>query len=68
MLVANSKALQICGITYLEKDELTDTNATIHRNGLQSSVHVIGDRAIDVVLDAYESVLKIMHGKIIGTG
>ena len=48
------------GILYLEKDELTDTIATIHRNGLQSSIHAIGDRAIDVVLDAYENVLKIM--------
>jgi predicted amidohydrolase YtcJ len=48
------------GILYLEKDELTDTIATIHRSGLQSSIHAIGDRAIDVVLDAYENVLKIM--------
>ena len=48
------------GILYLEKDELIDTVVEIHRNGLQSSIHAIGDRAIDVVLDAYEHVLKIM--------
>ncbi len=48
------------GILYMEKDELIDTVAEIHRNGLQSSIHAIGDRAIDVVLDAYEHVLKLM--------
>ena len=48
------------GILCMEKDELLGTVEEIHRNGLQSSIHAIGDRAIDVVLDAYEHVLKII--------
>lgn len=51
------------GILYLEKNEMIATVAEIHRNGLQSSIHAIGDRAIDVVLDAYEHVLKMMPRK-----
>ena len=47
------------GILYLEKDELVGTVEEIHRNGLQSSIHAIGDRAIDAVLDAYEYVLTM---------
>jgi len=48
------------GILYLEKDELIGIVEEIHRNGLQSSIHAIGDRAIDVVLDAYERVLTML--------
>ncbi len=47
------------GILYLEKDELVGTVEEIHRNGLQASIHAIGDRAIDAVLDAYEHVLTM---------
>jgi predicted amidohydrolase YtcJ len=48
------------GILCMEIDELTDTVEKIHRSGLQSSIHAIGDRAIDVVLDSYEHVLTKM--------
>lgn len=47
------------GILYYEKDELIDIIDKIHRNGLQSAIHAIGDRAIDEVLDAYERVLTM---------
>ena len=48
------------GILCMEIAELTETVERIHRGGLQSSIHAIGDRAIDVVLDAYEHVLMKM--------
>jgi hypothetical protein len=47
------------GILCHEKDELIDTIDKIHKNRLQSSIHAIGDRAIDEVLDAYERVLTM---------
>jgi hypothetical protein len=51
------------GILCMEKDELRGTVEKIHRGGLQSSIHAIGDRAIDVVLDAYEHVLTKLPAK-----
>jgi hypothetical protein len=47
------------GILYYDKDELIDIIDKIHKNKLQSSIHAIGDRAIDEVLDAYERVLTM---------
>ena len=42
------------GITFFEPDELTAISTELHRDGWQLATHAIGDRAIDMVLDAYQ--------------
>jgi predicted amidohydrolase YtcJ len=46
------------GYPALREDEMTEIVTTSDANGFQIAVHAIGDRAIDVVLDAYEKALK----------
>lgn len=38
--------------------ELKRMVSMLHRSGLQLSIHVVGDKALDVTLDAYEAALK----------
>jgi predicted amidohydrolase YtcJ len=47
-----------CGITILSKDELTEGVIEAHKAGLRPCIHAIGDKAIDVVLDAVEAALR----------
>jgi hypothetical protein len=47
-----------CGITMFSKDELTEGVVEAYRAGLHPCIHAIGDKAIDVVLDAVEAALK----------
>jgi predicted amidohydrolase YtcJ len=42
------------GYLQADGDELTATIIAAHRSGWQVAAHAIGDRAIDLVLDAYE--------------
>ncbi|MBW2410404.1 MAG: amidohydrolase [Deltaproteobacteria bacterium] len=46
------------GITVVPEDELTAGIVEAHRAGLRPVTHAIGDRAIDIVLDAIELALK----------
>ncbi|TNC28218.1 amidohydrolase [Amycolatopsis alkalitolerans] len=46
------------GYFQLPEDELADTIFRAHAAGWQIATHAIGDRAISVVLDAYEAALK----------
>jgi predicted amidohydrolase YtcJ len=46
------------GITVVSEDELTDGIVAAHKAGLRPVTHAIGDRAIDIVLDAIELALK----------
>lgn len=46
------------GITVVPKDELTAGIVEAHKAGLRPVTHAIGDRAIDIVLDAIELALK----------
>lgn len=43
------------GFLQWEQDELHDLLVSAHVNGWQIAAHAIGDRAIDVVLDAFEA-------------
>jgi predicted amidohydrolase YtcJ len=45
------------GILWMEQDELNDLVERAHVAGYQIGTHAIGDRAIEMVLDAYERVL-----------
>lgn len=45
------------GILWMEPDALNDLVERAHRAGFQIGTHAIGDRAIEVVLDAYERAL-----------
>jgi hypothetical protein len=47
-----------CGIMMLSKDELTEGVVEAHKAGLHPCIHAIGDKAIDVVLDAVEAALR----------
>ena len=40
----------------LDKDKLAEVLQTARRRGLQPAIHAIGDRALDITLDAIESV------------
>ncbi|AUI61842.1 amidohydrolase [Amycolatopsis sp. BJA-103] len=46
------------GYFQVPEDEIARTIAAAHRAGWQIATHAIGDRAITVVLDAYEAALK----------
>lgn len=46
------------GILLMKKKDLEEFIERIHRLGFQVSVHANGDRAIDMVLDVFERVLK----------
>ena len=45
------------GISYYSQDELNERFAAAHRAGFQMAAHAIGDRAITMILDAYEHAL-----------
>ncbi|MEV6907026.1 amidohydrolase [Amycolatopsis sp. NPDC051071] len=46
------------GYFQVPEDEIARTIAAAHRAGWQIATHAIGDRAITLVLDAYEAALK----------
>lgn len=46
------------GILTMEPEILTKMVSVLHHRGWQMSIHAIGDRAIDVVLNAYEAALR----------
>ena len=45
------------GILYFERDELTEMVRDFDARGFQVCIHAQGDRAIEIVLDAYAAVL-----------
>ena len=47
-----------CGVLVIEPGKLAKLASLVHRLGWQLSIHGIGDRAIDVCLDAIEAALK----------
>jgi predicted amidohydrolase YtcJ len=47
-----------CGVLVIEPGKLAKLASLVHRLGWQLSIHGIGDRAIDVCLDAMEAALK----------
>ncbi|MCK4785183.1 MAG: amidohydrolase [Desulfobacteraceae bacterium] len=47
-----------CGVMCEKPESLTKRMEQAHKAGFQISVHAIGDRALDMVLTAYESILK----------
>ena len=47
-----------CGTLFFDQETINDFVEQAHRNGIQVSVHAIGDRAIDQILNAYEKVMK----------
>jgi len=49
---------QSTGVMAIQGQKLEDLVSAVHSLGWQLSVHAIGDRAIDEVLDVYEAVLK----------
>jgi len=46
------------GILYFERDELTEMVRDFDAHGFQVCIHAQGDRAIEIVLDAYAAVLS----------
>ncbi len=46
------------GILYLELEELTSIFRRFHAKGFQLTAHAVGDRAVEMVLDAFERVLS----------
>ncbi|UBH06927.1 amidohydrolase [Leucobacter sp. Psy1] len=48
------------GFLQWEQDDLHDLLVTAHVNGWQVAAHAIGDRAIDVVLDAFDDGQRIL--------
>jgi predicted amidohydrolase YtcJ len=46
-----------CGILYYEQDELNELVERAHTAGFQVTAHTVGDRAIEMMLNAYERVL-----------
>jgi predicted amidohydrolase YtcJ len=46
------------GIIVMDPEELTEGMVESHKAGLRPLVHAIGDRAIDITLDAMEKALK----------
>ncbi|MBI2265258.1 MAG: amidohydrolase [Armatimonadetes bacterium] len=46
------------GVLYFSEEELYALVSDARKAGLQTSFHAIGDRAIELVLDAYERVLR----------
>lgn len=49
---------QTCGMMLYTQEELDTLILKAHLNGLQVAVHAIGDHAVEMVLRAYEKVLK----------
>jgi hypothetical protein len=47
-----------CGVLVIEPERLAKLASLVHGLGWQLSIHGIGDRAIDVCLDAIEAALK----------
>jgi len=47
-----------CGVLVIEREKLTRLASLAHGLGWQLSIHGIGDRAIDICLDAFEAALK----------
>jgi predicted amidohydrolase YtcJ len=47
-----------CGLTVTSVEALTDGIVEAHKAGLRPVTHAIGDRAIDIVLDAIDKALK----------
>ena len=45
------------GITIYDQDGLNERFARAHAAGFQLAAHAIGDRAITMILDAYEQAL-----------
>lgn len=48
------------GLTMMSQDALDEYVMTAHGAGYQIAIHAIGDRGIDMVLDAYEKALTAM--------
>ena len=46
------------GILTMESEILNKIVSALHQRGWQMSIHAIGDRAVDVVLNAYEAALR----------
>lgn len=46
------------GLTMMSQERLDEYVLTAHRLGYQIAIHAIGDRGIDMVLDAYEKALQ----------
>jgi len=46
------------GVIRIDPEILNEKVAIVHKNNLQICIHAIGDRAIDVALDAIENALK----------
>ena len=47
-----------CGVLVIEPEKLTKLASLVHGLGWQLSIHAIGDRAIDLCLDAIENALR----------
>jgi len=47
-----------CGVLVIEREKLIRLASLVHGLGWQLSIHGIGDRAIDICLDAFEAALK----------
>ncbi|RPJ37163.1 MAG: amidohydrolase [Deltaproteobacteria bacterium] len=47
-----------CGVLVIEPEKLARLASRVHSLGWQLSIHGIGDRAIDVCLDAFEAALS----------
>ena len=48
-----------CGVLVVEPEKLARLAALVHSLGWQLSIHGIGDRAIDVCLDAFEAASRL---------
>jgi len=48
-----------CGCLYFSQAELDSFVLRAHRQGMQLSLHAIGDAAIEQVIDAYENALRL---------
>ena len=48
-----------CGVLVIEGEKLTRLASLVHGLGWQLSIHGIGDRAIDICLDAFEARIEI---------
>jgi predicted amidohydrolase YtcJ len=51
-----------CGLLRVGTEELVELTRDAHQKGIRVATHVIGDRAIDVVLDAYEMLARLGPG------
>jgi predicted amidohydrolase YtcJ len=52
-----------CGVLVIEPEKLAKVVSLVHGLGWQLSIHGIGDRAIDVCLDAFDAAQKSKPGK-----